>query len=268
MPHYRGGKSPRNMGSGQWVAGHLPDEYDVTYSEPFGGMANILVNRPRSRMEIYNELDGRIYNFMRCVRDEGDEMARLISQTGRWDEEFREALERIDEPGLPPVRRALYAYILIQFSLTAGLGRPTFGYRWSCHGASEGDRLSFEEVLAIRDRLLGVYIYNKDGVDIVERLADMDRAIIYCDPPYPGANNEAYVNGEFDVDRLLDILPNVKGRVAISGYGTTRDSLGWRREDLQTTYGAVHGGGAGTISDAARIEVLWMNYEHPQRQLL
>lgn len=261
MPHYRGGKSPYNRGSGRWVASHLPAEYDVVYCEPFGGMANTLVNRPKSKAEIYNELDGRICNFLRCVRDEGEEMGRLISQTGRWEEEFNEALERIDEPGLPPVRRAFYTYILIQFSLTAGLGRPTFGYRWSC-GVS-GDTLSFDDVLAVRDRLLGVYIYNKDGIDVIERLADTDRAIIYCDPPYPGTNAGVYVNGELDVDRLLDVLPRVKGRVAISGYGNTWDSLGWRREELQTTYVAVQGGGAGTIHNKSRVEVLWMNYAPP-----
>ena len=268
-PRYRGGKSPRNRGSGLWVASHLPPEYDVTYCEPFGGMANTLLNRPKSSIEIYNELDGRIVNFLQCIRDHGKEMARLIAGTGKWQSEFRVAVERVDDPELPPIRRALYTYIILQFSLGGGLGRPTFGYQWAAPSANgktspRDDRLRFEDVLSIRERLLSVKIHNMDGIDVIERLAKEHRAIIYCDPPYPETYTDAYAYRDIDIPRMLDVLPRVEGRVAISGYGDIWDSLGWRREELETSYHHFKGPTAGSARrDSPRVEVLWMNYDLP-----
>ena len=58
-----------------WILRHLPAHR--TYVEPFGGGASVLLQKPRSHAEVYNDLDGDIVNFFRVLRDQ-QQRARLI----------------------------------------------------------------------------------------------------------------------------------------------------------------------------------------------
>ncbi|CUS06446.1 protein of unknown function (plasmid) [Candidatus Promineifilum breve] len=44
-----------------WIVSCLPADHD-SYIEPFGGSAAVLLNKPRSNLEIYNDLDGDVVN--------------------------------------------------------------------------------------------------------------------------------------------------------------------------------------------------------------
>jgi len=46
-----------------WVLSHLPPHR--IYVEPFGGAASILLRKPRSRIEVYNDLDEEIVGIFR-----------------------------------------------------------------------------------------------------------------------------------------------------------------------------------------------------------
>ena len=39
------------------------------YIEVFGGLAPVLLNKPRSRVEIYNDIDDRLVNMLIQIRD-------------------------------------------------------------------------------------------------------------------------------------------------------------------------------------------------------
>jgi DNA adenine methylase len=39
------------------------------YVERFGGKANVLLRKPPSTVEIFNDLDERVVNFFRVLRD-------------------------------------------------------------------------------------------------------------------------------------------------------------------------------------------------------
>lgn len=63
------------------------------YCEPFGGSAAVLLNKPRVMTEVYNDLDTEVYNLFRIVREQPDELARLLSFTPYSKSELLAAFE-------------------------------------------------------------------------------------------------------------------------------------------------------------------------------
>jgi D12 class N6 adenine-specific DNA methyltransferase len=59
---YYGGK----WNSALWIIKHFPPH--VHYVEPCGGAASVLLQKPPSELETYNDLSGDIVNFFRVLR--------------------------------------------------------------------------------------------------------------------------------------------------------------------------------------------------------
>ena len=62
-----------------WIIEHFAP-YDV-YVEPFAGGAGVLLRKPPSALEVYNDLDGEVVNFFDVLRNETDELIRRIDLT-------------------------------------------------------------------------------------------------------------------------------------------------------------------------------------------
>lgn len=62
-----------------WIISHFPAHKN--YVEPCGGAASVLLQKPRSPLETYNDLDGNVVNFFRVLRDRPDELIRKIRLT-------------------------------------------------------------------------------------------------------------------------------------------------------------------------------------------
>ncbi len=122
-------------------------------------------------------------------------------------------------------------------------------------------RRKVDELLDVSDRLRNVTIMSRDARDVITRF-DSKETLIYCDPPYVHESRKdarAYrheMNDE-DHEQLAELLNNVKGKVALSGYDCklyTKLYKGWRTERrtqmLQCSRDKTQ----------SREEVLWMNY--------
>ena len=59
------------------------------YIEPFGGAASVLLQKPRSYAEVYNDLDGEVVNLFRVTRDTGEELQRVLALTPFAREEYQ-----------------------------------------------------------------------------------------------------------------------------------------------------------------------------------
>ena len=79
------------------------------YCEPFAGSGAVLLNRPPSGVETYNDLDGEVVNFFRVLRDDPDELQRKMALTPFSREEFALACQ-VDE-SLTPLERARRFYV-------------------------------------------------------------------------------------------------------------------------------------------------------------
>src|SRR5580704_16426614 len=91
----------------EWLLPLLP--MTPYYCEPFAGSGAVLLNRPPSGVETYNDLDGEVVNFFKVLRDDPQELQRLIALTPFSREEFAAACE-LDE-ALTALERARRFYV-------------------------------------------------------------------------------------------------------------------------------------------------------------
>ena len=252
LPYY-GGK--RGFGKGEWIAGLLPWEKHSCYIEPFAGMAGVLLARPPVNIEMLNDRNGRVVNWWRVVRDFPGEFGRLVEHTPLSRDEFRWACGAVDDQALPDIRRALAFHIIVNQCLTHGDNRATSGcwIRRFNPAISKPVRHSAGDIASLAERMRNVQLENSDALGLLERTADCDYAVIYCDPPYPTSDTSPYAWGNLEFDRLADLLRSQRGAVAVSGYPGEWDCLGWAVERKQALRRNISGGGD------SRTEVLWRN---------
>ncbi|MHB0934885.1 MAG: DNA adenine methylase [Armatimonadota bacterium] len=84
---YHGGK----WRLARWVISHFPPHR--IYVEPFGGAASVLMQKPRTYAEVYNDLDDEVVGVFRVLRDPvaAERLEHLLSLTPFARVEFEEA---------------------------------------------------------------------------------------------------------------------------------------------------------------------------------
>ena len=105
-----------------WIIKHFPPH--INYIEPCGGAASVLLRKPRSTIETYNDLDGNVVNFFRVLRDNPDELIRKIQLTPYAREEYN--LSRV--PCDDPIERARRFYWGCHMSIV-GMAFSKSGFR-------------------------------------------------------------------------------------------------------------------------------------------
>lgn len=248
----------------EWLLPLLPECHH--YCEPFAGSGAVLLNRPSSPVETYNDIDGDVVNFFRVLRDRTEELEKAIALTPFSREEFYIAING-DTQGISDVERARRFYIRARQARTGLAQTATLG-RWAnCKNTSRagmsgvisrwlGGVESLEDIAA---RLLRVQIENRPAVDVI-RLYDGPKTLFYCDPPYlhstrGDAKAYGFEMSEKEHRELAVVLVQCQGMVAISGYRCDLlDELydGWRRYDAPEKQ--IHS------VKQTRQESLWMNY--------
>ena len=172
-----------------WLLPLLPAAHH--YCEPFGGSGAVLINRPPSPVETYNDLDGDVVNFFRVLREQKDQFVSMIALTPFSREEYFLALSN-QQGHNSPIERALGFFIRARQART-GLAQPATLGRWAnCKNTSRSGMAgvvsrwlgSVESLPDIALRLLRVQIENRPATDII-RLYDDPNTLFYCDPPYP-----------------------------------------------------------------------------------
>lgn len=257
---YHGGK----FRLASWVIEHFPPHQ--VYIESFGGAAGVLMQKPRSHGEVYNDLDGDIVNLFRVLQGAESRAAltELLILTPYARDEFDLAWQHTDEP----VERARRTVIRAQMGFgSAGASKGTTGFRIDCYrqyGTAQQLWARYPEQLAtIGQRLAGVLIENRPAIDIM-RGHDSPQALHYVDPPYMhdtrvrGAQKGRYYRHEMDDEQhaeLLATLNTPQGMVVLSGYPSelyTQALEGWTINRTSARISAGRGGDT-------RTECLWIN---------
>ena len=255
---YLGGKSSRNgSGLGAWIAGILPPVGSGSYIEPFAGMLGVLLQLPKSRIEIVNDIDGRIVNWWRQLRDCPDELLRRLASTPWSREEYCRQLDLMN--GSSPMVSAVAVSVVLRQSLRSNLSSEPSAWRRHFLPGSSHQESYIHQLVEIADRIKDVQLECTDAVKLLERTTGIDDAIIYADPPYPSAPaGQYYGAGQLDIPALIEVFSAQKGSVAISGYGDEWDALGWERHEFKVKSQAM--GNLKGESRSGRVEVLWTNF--------
>lgn len=245
-----------------WIISHFPRH--KIYVEPFGGAASVLLQKPRSYAEIYNDLDGEIVNVFRVVREQGNALLRALELTPFARDDYRESFLPSPDP-LEQARRTV---------IRSFMG---FGSNSICRSVKSGFRATSNrsgttpahdwrnypgDLPSIIERLRGVVIENKPAQSVMLQ-HDSPETLHYCDPPYvhstrtTWAGNGArkgYAHEMTDEDHrsFADCVHSLKGFVIISGYASDlydRMFARWRRVERAA------------LADGARerVEVLWIS---------
>lgn len=252
LPWY-GGKS--GHGKAEWIAGLLPWYKDSTYVETHGGMGGVLCVREPVGCEIFNDLDSRVYNYYVQMRFHKDRFAWEVQCCPHSRELHEWASRAVDDENGDAFDRAVAFHVVALQSVAQHLS--SLSWRRHFDPRVGIGRWDSERVALVAERFWNVQLENIDAVLLLERLRDVDTAVVYVDPPYWSADHTAYNVKEIDVGALTGALLAQSGRVAVSGYGDEWNHLGWRRYEFETFRLPK----PNNVDFASRTEVLWTNYD-------
>lgn len=265
---------------GKWktapeIIKHFPSHH--VYVEPFGGAASILLRKPPSKVEVYNDLNDEMVNLFEVLRDPGTnlKLRQLLALTPYSRTEFQRCYEPTKDK-LEQARRTLVLYSMsFNSSKVANRDRNTFRTNSTGHHrlpiAFQAHNASLDEYV---DRLRTLIIENRDYKTICKS-HDSKRTLIYMDPPYPAqtrtdklSNYKHEMLSMDDHHELFKFANSLKSMVIISSYDSPeyRDwfrAAGWKMISFKAVTGASKTG------SCHRDEVIWLNpfVQENQRQL-
>lgn len=258
-----------------WIISHFPAHR--VYVEPFGGAASVLLRKPRSYAEIYNDLNDDMVEFFRVLRNpqQAERLIELLRLTPFARTEFEAAYT----PSEDPVERArrMVVRAFMGFGSAAVICSHKTGFRSKRTRSATTpahDWMNYPEALrAIVGRMRGVVIEHRDALTCM-RQHDSPSTLHYVDPPYVHSTRAlkrtraklVYSHEMTDADHeaLAVGLKNLSGMVVLSGYRSElydRLYAGWDVREKRA------------LADGARpcIECLWLNPSasaaQPQRML-
>lgn len=178
-----------------------------TYVEPFIGAGAVFLEHslPVSK-EVINDLDKDIYdiwNDLKVIDIDSLEEFHLDSK-----ETFNQYLNSSPDE---PYERFKRNMIISRFSHRGN--RKGFAY-------SSLNRSLFKDCFKkktkdIQCRIKDTIIHNKDYKEIIKQY-DSPSTFFYLDPPYSTAIREKDYNHSIDINELIDILKNMKGKFLLS----------------------------------------------------
>lgn len=223
------------------------------------GSAAVLLRKPPSKLEIANDLDGRVVAFFRVLRERPAELVEAIRLSPWHELEYRESLaQAVDD--LEEARRL---FVSSWQSVRGGPAPAPGDFRYqkiqTRRSAAVKDVADLSHLLAAAERLRNVQFLQRDGLDVIRKLRDTG-ALLYCDPPYlpevrtrkKGYRHEP--TGPEWHRELAELLHEHSGPVVLAGYASRLyaelyETRYWRRVERPQR----------ANSGAERVECLWLS---------
>ena len=227
-----------------WIISQMPKH--LHYVEPFFGGGSVLLEKnPHGTSEVVSDLDGRLTNFWRVLREPStfEQFARVVAMTPFSNQFFNESMDRINEflygSGID-INAAVDFFILARQS-RQGLMKDfaTLSRNRVRRGMNEqvSSWLSAIEGLPeVHKRLKQVVILTDDFVKIIKS-QDGPNTLFYLDPPYLHETRRTVNDYKYELsparhEELLNLCGEMKGKFLLSGYRSQlyqdyQDEFGW-----------------------------------------
>ncbi len=237
-----------------------------SYVEPYFGSGAVLFNKPPSRIETVNDLDGDVVNLFRCIQEDSGYLARLVMTTPYSRETYDASFKTIPLTGIPPGDDRFRKACRFLAKMWQAYGSRNDGYKsgWKYDAAGRERMYTLwdwyalpEWIVEAAERLRKVQIERSPALEVIKRFDNRD-TFIYLDPPYLlGTRNRKQYRHEMDDsdhEELLEAVKQSHAWIMISGYESDMYNSylqGWHKAYFKS---CADGG-------RARKEVVWMNYE-------
>jgi len=235
--------------------------------EAFCGSAALTLAKSAAPIEIINDLNGEVVNLFRQLRDNSDDLCRLVALTPYASEEFEN--NRSTEKGISNLEQARRFLVRTMMIINGSVDGDHNGFSYSHSYARENREARVnrwynlpERLDKIVDRLRNVRIEKRDARELMEMFVDRPATLVYLDPPYFTKRKHGYVidanDAEFHED-LLGVCMKARCMVLLSGYDNKlyrsllTKNAGWAKRKVETHTRDTNG------KDYARTEILWTN---------
>ena len=235
--------------------------------ELFGGALAVTMAKEPASIEIVNDLDDNVINALRQIRDNGEELSRLIELTPYARSELRNARQRLDKDS--DVERARKFLVQAMMSVNGVIAGKRGGFSVSDTYTRQGREARVnrwnnypQRLEQVTSRLLDVRIENKHGLDLLVQYSNRPATLVYIDPPYLAERGHGYSIEASDQDfheKLLSQALLCKCMIMISGYQSKayttllEERGGWCKVQLNASTQNTNGDRLG------REEMLWIN---------
>jgi DNA adenine methylase len=238
------------------------------YTEAFGGGAGVLLHKPRSHAEIYNDLDDCIVNLFRVLQDPARacRLVELLRLTPFARREFEIAYEISEDPVERARRLVIRSFMGFGSNAHSATlrGHRSTGFRSNSNRSGTTPAQDWQNLadayIPIIERMRGVVIEHRDALIVLKR-HDAPTSLHYVDPPYMHDTRSMFKGGKsayrHELDQqghesLLETVRGLTGMVVLSGYAHPlydKTLQEWRRIEFAA------------LADGARprTEVLWIN---------
>jgi len=239
-----------------WSVGYMPAH--VVYCEPCFGSGAVLLHKSAAKLEIANDLDGRVTNFFEILRTRPAELVEAINLTPWHELEYRRALV----PAGDALEEARRFFLTCWASVKGGPAAGAADFRWqkknTRRSAAVRDIANLGHLLQAAERLKNVQFLNRDALQVIAKMQGTG-ALIYFDPPYLAStrvNRRGYRHepaAAWHVE-AADLLRAHDGPVIVAGYRSDLyaglyEAYGWQRVERRQ----------GTNSGGSAVECLWLS---------
>jgi DNA adenine methylase len=194
----------------------IPDH--KTYCEPFFGGGAVFFAKPKSKVEIINDLNREVINFYRQVVCNFEALQERIKSTPHSRGLYKDAIVIYNNPHLfNELDRAWAFFVATNQGYCGQVGSWGFGTSTnSIEKKLNNQRINFTTEL--KERLDMTQIECKDAIELI-KLRDTESTFFYIDPPYFNSDMAHYKGYSIhDFTHLLEVLSSIKGKFLLSSY--------------------------------------------------